>query len=297
MRAALSPEYGLSLTSECLVASRDARETGRPMSADTEAVRAVMSWACGFLALAMIGVGIPLLLSFIPDSIHVWRREGEARLTLIFAGLATGVTVLAVYELTFTGTPGTPSTTLWLSLGLLLGVGVGIAAFCSTLTRALRRRREYRQAVHATFAPPAPRDTSTDGTVRPPGVQRLNARGAEFLARDWMRHLGATEAVVTPERRDGGVDVISREFVAQVKHIRGEQIGVAAIRQLYGVATAESRRALFFSSSGYTRDALAFARENDIALFVVRYQEGRLVPHGALAQHFLAQGLLPLHRV
>ena len=49
--------------------------------------------------------------------------------------------------------------------------------------------------------------------------------------------------------------------------------------------------ALFFSSSGYTRDALAFARESDVALFVVRYREGRLVPHGSLAQQYLAHGL------
>ena len=197
--------------------------------------------------------------------------------------------------MTLTGTPGTPTTTLWLSLGLLLDFGVGIAAFCSTLTRALRRRREHRQALDAATAPPASWDTPGDDAGRPPGVQRLNARGAEFLARNWMRHLGASEAVVTPERRDGGVDVVSREFVAQVKHLRAEQVGVAVVRQLHGVATADGRRALFFSSSGYTRDTLAFARENDIALFVVRYQEGRLVPHGALAQQYLTTGLRPVH--
>lgn len=264
------------------------------MSPDAEAVRTVMSWACGFLTLALVGVAIPLMLSFIPDAIHVWRREGAARPTLVFAGLAIGVIVLSGYELTFTGTPGTPSTRLWLSLAILLGFGVGVAAFCSTLTRALLRRRERRQALQAATAPPNSYVTSR-GAESPAAVQRLNARGAELLARDWMRHLGATEAVVTPERRDGGVDVVSRDFVAQVKHLRAEQIGVAAIRQLYGVAAAERRRALFFSSSGYTRDSLAFARENEIALFVVRHQEGRLVPHGALAQQYLAHGLRPLH--
>ncbi len=267
------------------------------MNTDAEAVRTVMSWSCGSLTLAMVGVGIPLLLSFLPEAIHAWRREGKARSTLVIAGLVLGITVLAGYELTFTGAPGTPGTTFWLSLGILLGAGVGLAAFCFALERALRRRRERRRALQAATAPTASRDTSSPGAERPSGVQRLNARGSEFLARDWMRHLGATEAVVTPERRDGGVDVISREFVAQVKHLRVEQIGVAVVRQLYGAATAEGRRALFFSSSGYTRDALAFARENDIALFVVRHQEGRLVPHGALAQHYLAQGLHPLHRV
>lgn len=265
------------------------------MGSDAETLRAVMSWACGFLTLAIVGIAIPVLLSFLPDAIHAWRRRGQPRPALVDTGLVVGLAVIGGYEATLTGSPGTPSTVLWLSLAFLLAFGVGIAAFCFAASRALHRRAERRQALDAATAPAAlPGGSDEDGEGKPGPVQRLNARGAEFLARDWMRYLGAAEAAVTPEQRDGGVDVRSREFVAQVKHLQNEQVGVAAIRQLYGVATAEQRRALFFSSSGYTRDALAFARENDVALFVVRYQVGRLVPHGALAQQHLAHGLQAL---
>lgn len=260
------------------------------MTADGEAIRTVASWACGFLVLILGGVGVPLLLSFLPDAIGLWRRRGEARPTLIFIGLAVGLVVLSGYEATLTGTPSTPSTVLWLTLAILVGVGVGMAAFCFTISRAFSRRAERRRALELATAPPAT-DEVSDVSSKPVAVPRLHARGAEHLARDWMSYLGASEAVVTPERRDGGVDVRSRDFVAQVKNLQNEQVGVAVVRQLYGVAASEHRRALFFSSSGYTRDALAFARENDVALFVVRYREGRLVPHGSLAQQYLAHGL------
>ena len=126
--------------------------------------------------------------------------------------------------------------------------------------------------------------------LQPTPVERLNARGAEYLACEWMRWLGIGDALVTPAQRDGGVDVRSREFLAQVKHLVNEPTGVAAIRQLHGVAAAEGRRALFFTSSSYTRDAIAFARSAHMALFVVRAAEGRLVPHGVAAQQLWLHG-------
>lgn len=263
------------------------------MSADAEAVRAVVSWACGFLTLGLIGVVVPVLLSFVPDAIGLWRLRGQRQPALIFVGLVAGVLVLAGYEVTLTGTPGTPSSVLWMTLSILLGVGVGVAAFCFAVSRAIRRRTDHRRALDLATAPPSS-NTEPAASGKPVAVARLDARAAEFLARDWMRHLGAAEAVETRERRDGGIDVRSRDFVAQVKHLQNEQVGVAAVRQLVGVASAEQRGALFFSSSGYTRDALAFARENEVALFVVRYREGRLVPHGALAQRYLSHGLQTL---
>ena len=66
------------------------------MTADGEAIRTVASWACGFLVLILGGVGVPLLLSFLPDAIGLWRRRGEARPTLIFIGLAVGLVVRSI---------------------------------------------------------------------------------------------------------------------------------------------------------------------------------------------------------
>ena len=260
--------------------------------ADVEVVRAVTSWAVGFLLLLIAGVGIPLLCSFTPDSIDYGRRTGAWKPLAVIAGLTAGLVVIAVYESTYTGAPASPSPVVWGSLTALLATATSSAAGGHTILRAVHRRSERREAMAAVMEPVA-RVPAQGARVPPAAVARMNARQAEHLACAWMHYLGADDAIVTPERRDGGVDVRSRHFLAQVKHLRGETVGVAAIRQLHGVAAAENRRAVFFSSTGYTPDAVAFARDTGIALFIVRAAEGRLVPHGTTAQHYALHGLTP----
>ncbi|MCK8609708.1 restriction endonuclease [Agromyces sp. C10] len=47
----------------------------------------------------------------------------------------------------------------------------------------------------------------------------VSHRGAEQLVADWMRHLGAFDAEVTRFTADGGVDVVSAHWIAQVKNL------------------------------------------------------------------------------
>lgn len=88
---------------------------------------------------------------------------------------------------------------------------------------------------------------------------------AELAAVDHMRVLGFTDARVTGAGADGGIDVIARDAVAQVKHY-SQPIGVGPVRELRGVADAH-QRLLFYASGGYTAAARQFADDRGIALF------------------------------
>jgi hypothetical protein len=89
---------------------------------------------------------------------------------------------------------------------------------------------------------------------------------AEQVAAEWMRHLGFADARCTGAGTDGGVDVRSREAVAQVK-AQLTPVGRPELQALYGVARSEGRRPLFFSLMSYTAAALAWADEVGMALF------------------------------
>jgi len=82
--------------------------------------------------------------------------------------------------------------------------------------------------------------------------------GAERLVCGWMRHLGNLDAEATRQGADGGVDVESEAYVAQVKNYRSS-VGVEPIRELFGVAAARGKQAIFFTSGSYTTDATRFA--------------------------------------
>jgi restriction endonuclease len=89
---------------------------------------------------------------------------------------------------------------------------------------------------------------------------------AEQVAAEWMRHLGFDDARCTAAGTDGGVDVRSREAVAQVK-AQLTPVGRPELQALYGVARSEGRQPLFFSLMSYTAAALTWADEVGMALF------------------------------
>lgn len=101
----------------------------------------------------------------------------------------------------------------------------------------------------------------TQPVPQPYGV---SAQGAELLVRDWMRFFGVLDAEVTQYAGDGGVDVTSLRVVAQVKHYAGS-VPVAAVRELFGVATALGKHAAMFTSGRLTVDGLAFASSTGMA--------------------------------
>src|SRR3954471_22071540 len=81
-----------------------------------------------------------------------------------------------------------------------------------------------------------------------------------------MRHLGFADARCTPAGTDGGVDVRSREAVAQV-NAQLTPVGRREPEALYGVPRSAGRRPLFFSLMSYTAAARTWADEVGMALF------------------------------
>lgn len=109
---------------------------------------------------------------------------------------------------------------------------------------------------------------------------------AELAAVDHMRSLGFTDARVTDAGADGGIDVIARDAIAQVKYY-SQPIGVGPIRELRGVADSH-HHLLFYASGGYTASARQFADEKKVALFSIQ-EVGHVTPLNAAAADLSAR--------
>jgi hypothetical protein len=114
--------------------------------------------------------------------------------------------------------------------------------------------------------------------------------GAEQLVCAWMRHLGWADAEVTRTGADGGIDVESATHVAQVKNYAGS-VGVDVVRQIAGVAAAEGKAPLVFTSGSYTVDALAFAERTAVPLFVYDAVAGTLGGANQPGRRLVANGV------
>ena len=89
---------------------------------------------------------------------------------------------------------------------------------------------------------------------------------AELACTRWLQLHGEPSAQLTRDGADGGVDIVSKRFVCQVKNYRGS-VGVPPIRALYGIAVAEEKEALFFTTGTYTKAAIEFADKVEMPLF------------------------------
>jgi HJR/Mrr/RecB family endonuclease len=105
-----------------------------------------------------------------------------------------------------------------------------------------------------------------------------------------MRHLGATDAKKTRTSADGGIDVISEKYVAQVKNFSGT-VPVESVRELVGVGLVHERIPLFFTSGTYPTGAIEFANKGGVALFVYSAENGTLRPVNAKAKQLFSEGL------
>ncbi len=190
----------------------------------------------------------------------------------------------------FTTARPAPTWPFWLIL--CLQVGPLTFSFTTMLCGrfSFAQRRRDRLALEA-LSTPIGDVLEPDVPPRPQPRSRLSGIGAEYYVAEWMRHLGATDAVVTPARRDGGIDVRSVYYVAQVKHQPRDFVTVDMIRSLLGAASLEGRASLFFASGTYSRDSRDLAQRAGMALFVFRYQENRLVPANPLARQLQLFGL------
>jgi len=90
---------------------------------------------------------------------------------------------------------------------------------------------------------------------------------AERNAAEWMRSSGFTDARVTTGGADAGIDVCSREAIAQVK-FQASAVGRPALQQLVGARGRDStKQLLFFTATSYSANAVAYAETMGIALF------------------------------
>lgn len=91
---------------------------------------------------------------------------------------------------------------------------------------------------------------------------------AEECAAAWLRAMGHPDAHVTAAGADGGIDVIGQHVLAQVK-FRVVKASRPELQQLRGAAHGRDVDLHFFTTAGYTADALSWATEVGIAAFVL----------------------------
>lgn len=108
---------------------------------------------------------------------------------------------------------------------------------------------------------------------------------AESVAAAHMREaLGFSDASTTGAGTDNGIDVASLFAVAQVKHLSAA-VGQPDVQRLVG-ANEGRKTMLFYSSSGYSRQAVDYADRAGVALF--RFEPpGAPVPIGLHAQRLV----------
>jgi len=131
---------------------------------------------------------------------------------------------------------------------------------------------------------------SPGGPAPAPQPYGVSHEGAERLVAEWMRYLGAADAERTRFTGDGGIDVASQHYIAQVKNYAGS-VDIESIRALGGVAYADGRKPLFFTSGGYTASSVAFATQVRMGLFRYDAVEGRIEPRNDVAARYMTTGL------
>ena len=114
----------------------------------------------------------------------------------------------------------------------------------------------------------------------------ISPREAEEHVERLVRHFGEPDSKVTRYGADGGADVVSRHFVVQVKH-QEAKVGVPIVRQIFGVATSEGKRAAVFAKNGFAKPAIEFANLHQIVL--MEYGTS-LVGHSEAAKRVLSGG-------
>jgi hypothetical protein len=110
-----------------------------------------------------------------------------------------------------------------------------------------------------------------------------SAREAELNAVSKLQWLGHTDARAVPLGPDGGVDVVSKDALAQVKW-KSSVAGRPDIQRLYGArGGAHHKQLYFFASSGYSQHAIEYANDTAICLFT--YDPlGEVAPVNAVAR-------------
>jgi restriction system protein len=115
------------------------------------------------------------------------------------------------------------------------------------------------------------RAKSPASAPRQDGVAGLSWQKFELLIGELYRRQGYEVEVCAADGSDGGVDITLRRggqtTLVQCKHWKVYRVGVAAVRELFGVLTAEKAdQAVLVTSGRFTPDAVAFAAGKPIHL-------------------------------
>lgn len=102
-------------------------------------------------------------------------------------------------------------------------------------------------------------------------ISGMHWRDFELLIAEGFRQRGFTVNDKGGQGPDGGVDLALKKdgerFLVQCKHWRASKVGVAIVRELYGVMSAEAAAGGFVVTSGtFTEEAKSFAEGRNIEL-------------------------------
>ncbi|MFD4706100.1 restriction endonuclease [Gottfriedia sp. NPDC058432] len=98
----------------------------------------------------------------------------------------------------------------------------------------------------------------------------MNHRDFEYYVAAFLQITRDFKTQVTQASKDGGKDIIAydgkEKIYIEVKHWQGK-VGRPAIQKLEGAMSADRiKRGYFITSSGFTKDALAYANKTNITL-------------------------------
>lgn len=111
---------------------------------------------------------------------------------------------------------------------------------------------------------------------------------AEEHAASCMRDWGYSDAKTTALGGDSGIDVISRRAAAQVK-FKTAQVGRPELQQLVGARGRDYHKdLLFFAATSYSKHALSYAADLNIALFTYDIL-GKMTPVNSAANRIVSK--------
>lgn len=199
-------------------------------------VAALLPWQAG-VVLAALAFGLLHWYAGTPSPVLAIKNPADS-LPYMFGTLSRGVAGFLQYIL-----PGV----------ILLGAGAS----------AFQRRRQ--KALHARVA----------GDPGSTEVAKLSWAEFESLVAESFRKKGYRVVERGGAGPDGGVDLElylgKDKYLVQCKHWKTYQVGVAIVRELYGVMAAEGAVGGFVVASGaFTQDARAFAEGRSIELVDAR---------------------------
>jgi restriction system protein len=102
-------------------------------------------------------------------------------------------------------------------------------------------------------------------------IRSLTWQEFEKLVAEWFHRVGYSVVEEGGPHADGGIDLIARgkdeKILIQCKHWRARVVGVAVVRELYGVMTAErATGGALITSGSFSADAIEFASGKSIQL-------------------------------